>query len=153
MGRHFLLVTVGEIRTYLKLFYIMNINLNLAATFIKLSLLCQFLRIFKHGSWPYRASLIGVGLVSIWGIVFVILAVFPCAVIENAWDIFARNPYCWGYGSQDPDLFTATLVAHNTINTFFDIYITLIPFQLYFQPGVTLKTRLGLLVLLLMGVT
>lgn len=73
--------------------------------------------------------------------------------IPDAWDIFATNAKCWGYASQNPDIFTATLVSHNIINTVFDIYITVIPFQLYFQPGVTARTRLGLMVLLLMGAT
>ena len=136
---------------YLKLFYTLNINLNLAATFIKLSLLFQFLRIFERRTWPHRASIIGIVLVSLWGLTFVILSVFPCSHIPDAWDIFARDAHCWGYGSQDPDLFTATFVAHNLINTVFDVYITIIPFQLYFQPETTLRTRLGLMVLLLMG--
>jgi hypothetical protein len=138
---------------YLKLFYVLNINLNLAAAFIKLSLLFQFLRIFKKGTWPYRASLIGIVFVTLWGITFVLLSLFPCTVISDAWDIFARNAHCWGYASQDPDLFTATFVSHNLINTLFDIYITAIPFQLYFQPDVTLRTRMGLMVLLMMGAT
>jgi hypothetical protein len=153
MGHHFLLLTVGNFKTYLKLFYVLNINLNLSATFIKLSLLCQFLRLFDRGTWAYRASQIGLVFVTLWGIAFIILAVFPCATISDAWNFLARNPKCWGYASQDPDLFTATLVSHNLINTIFDIYITAIPFQLYFQPDVTYRTRLGLMVLLLMGAT
>ncbi|KAH8905664.1 hypothetical protein BR93DRAFT_978837 [Coniochaeta sp. PMI_546] len=152
-GRHFLLLTVGSVRMYLKLFYVLNINLNLSATFIKLSLLCQFLRLFDKGTWAYRASLIGLVFVTLWGLTFIILSLFPCTVISNAWDIFATNARCWGYASQNPDLFTATLVSHNLINTVFDIYITAIPFQLYFQPDVTSRTRLGLMVLLLMGAT
>ncbi|KAK1764360.1 hypothetical protein QBC33DRAFT_572436 [Phialemonium atrogriseum] len=152
-GQHFLLLTVGDVRMYLKLFYALNINLNLAAAFIKLSLLFQFLRVFDRGTWPHRASVGGIVFVSLWGITFVILAVFPCTVIPDAWNIFARDAHCWGYGSQDPDLFTATFVSHNLINTLLDIYITAIPFQLYTRPDVTLRTRLGLMVLLLMGAT
>lgn len=152
-GRHFLLLTVGSVRMYLKLFYVLNINLNLSATFIKLSLLCQFLRLFDKGTWAYRASLVGLVFVTLWGLTFVILSLVPCTVISDAWNIFAANPRCWGYASQNPDLFTATLVSHNLINTIFDIYITAIPFQLYFQPDVTSRTRLGLMVLLLMGAT
>jgi hypothetical protein len=144
---------VGEFGTYLKLFYALNINLNLAATFIKLSLLFQFLRVFDKGTWPFRASTVGIVLVALWGLTFTILSIFPCADVSDAWDIFARDARCWGYGSQNPDLFTATLVSHNLINTLFDVYITAIPFQLYFQPDVTTRTRLGLMVLLLMGAT
>jgi hypothetical protein len=150
-GRHFLLLNVGSVRTYLKLFYVLNINLNLSAAFIKLSLLFQFLRIFDKGTRAYRASLVGIVAVTLWGLTFVILSLFPCTIVPDAWNIFATNAQCWGYASQNPDMFTATLVSHNLINTIFDIYITAIPFQLYFQPDVTTRTRLGLMVLLLMG--
>ncbi|KAB5578892.1 hypothetical protein GE09DRAFT_952291 [Coniochaeta sp. 2T2.1] len=152
-GQHFLLLTVGKVRSYLRLFYVLNINLNLSATFIKLSLLCQFLRLFDKGTWAYRSSLIGLVFVTLWGLAFLVLSLFPCTVVSHAWDIFAINARCWGYASQNPDLFTATLVSHNLINTIFDIYITAIPFQLYFQPDVTRRTRMGLMVLLLMGAT
>jgi len=146
-------ITVGDVRQWLRLFYGLTASINLAAAFIKLSLLFQFLRIFDKGTWPHWASRIGIALVSIWGFVFAILSFFPCSNVVDAWNIFAENPKCWGFGSPDPDLFTATFVAHNVLNTIFDVYITVIPFQLYFRPGVTQKTRIGLLVLLLMAVT
>ncbi|KAK4209284.1 hypothetical protein QBC37DRAFT_378203 [Rhypophila decipiens] len=153
LGRHFLLLTVGDFTSYLKLFYALNINLNLSTALIKLSILCQFLRMFDRGTWPHKLSIAGIILVSIWGLTFLILSLFPCTVISDAWNILSQNPKCWGYASQEPHMFTATLVSHNIMNTVFDLYITAIPFQLYFQPDVTLKTRLGLMVLLLMGAT
>jgi hypothetical protein len=144
---------VGDIRQWLRLFYGLNLTINLGAAFVKLSLLCQFLRIFEKGTWPYRASVIGLVLVAIWGFVYAILALFPCSNVSDAWNIFAQGAKCWGFGSQDPDLFTATFVTHNVFNTIFDVYITAIPFQLYFRPGVTQKTRFGLMILLLMAIT
>jgi hypothetical protein len=141
------------VRTYLELFYVLNINLNLSAAFIKLSLLFQFLRMFDKGTWAHKASIAGILLVTAWGLAFVLIAVFPCSYIPDAWNVLSRDAHCWGYASQNPDLFTATFVSHNLINTVFDIYITVIPFQLYFQPDVTLRQRLGLMVLLLMGGT
>ncbi|KAK3314111.1 hypothetical protein B0H66DRAFT_483566 [Apodospora peruviana] len=153
LGRHYLLLTVSTFTSYLKLFYVLNIHLNLSAAFIKLSLLYQFLRIFDKGTWPHRVSLAGIVLVSIWGLAFLILSLFPCSVVSDSWNFLNRDARCWGYASQNPDMFTATVVSHNIINTIFDLAITAIPFQLYFQPEVTLKTRLGLMVLLLMGAT
>ncbi|KAK3356509.1 hypothetical protein B0T25DRAFT_474477 [Lasiosphaeria hispida] len=152
-GRHFLLLTVGDVRKYFVLFYVLNVSLNLAAAFIKLSLLFQFIRMFDKGTWAHRLSVVGIVLVTIWGVAFTFLSIFPCTVISDSWNILSRDSRCWGYASQNPDMFTATLVSHNTLNTFFDLYITLIPFQLYFQPGIALRTRLGLMVLLLMGAT
>ena len=152
-GRHFLLLTVAEATTYLTQFYVINISLNFATSFIKFSLLFQFLRMFKKGTWEYRLSIVGIVLTTLWGVTFTFLAIFPCERIPDVWNIFARDARCWAYGSQDPDIFVATLLTHNGINTFFDLYITLIPFQMWFKPGVTSRTRAGLMVLLLMGAT
>jgi hypothetical protein len=152
-GHHFLLLTVGQIRVYLELFYALNINLNLAAAFIKLSLLCQFLRLFDKGTWQYRASIVGLVIVTLWAIPFLILSLFPCARVPDAWNVFARDAHCWGYASQNPDQFTATLVSHNLINTLLDVYIIAIPLPMYFQADVSARTRRGLLILLLMGAT
>ncbi|KAK0614708.1 hypothetical protein B0T14DRAFT_570612 [Immersiella caudata] len=150
-GRHFLLLTFGEVRNYLVLFYILNVSLNFAATFIKLSQLFQFLRLFEKGTWAYRASVYGIIVISAWGIAYTLLSIFPCANIPDAWNVLARDARCWAYASQNPDEFTATLVSHNTLNTLFDMYIIAIPFQLYSKSGLSLRTRLGLLVLLGMG--
>jgi len=152
-GQHFLFLTVGTVTNYLKLFYVLNINLNLSTALIKLSILFQFLRIFDKGTWARRFSIVGIVLVTIWGLTFLVISLFPCTVISDAWNLLNRDAKCWGYASQEPAMFTATLVSHNVMNTVFDLYITAIPFQLYFQPDVTLKTRLGLMVLLLMGAT
>ncbi|KAK1750383.1 hypothetical protein QBC47DRAFT_455295 [Echria macrotheca] len=152
-GRHFLLLTVGDVRNYLILLYILNISLNLAAAFIKISQLFQFLRVFEKGTWAWRASVAGIVVISLWGLAYTMLAIFPCSDIPDTWNILARDAHCWGYASQNADEFTFTLVSHNVINTFFDAYIVAIPFRLYSKPGINLRMRLGLLVLLLMGVT
>ncbi len=152
-GRHFLLLTFGEVRNYLIFFYILNVSLNFAATFIKLSQLFQFLRIFERGTWAYRASLVGIVVISLWGIAYTLLSLIPCASIADSWNVLARDARCWAYASQNAAEFTATIVSHNILNTLFDMYIIAIPFQLYAKPGLSLRTRLGLLVLLLMGAT
>jgi hypothetical protein len=131
----------------------LNVSLNFAATFIKLSQLFQFLRIFERGTWAYRASVAGIVVISLWGTAYTLLSMFPCANIADSWDVLAREASCWAYASQDSGEFTATIVSHNILNTLFDIYIIAIPFQLYAKSGLSLRTRLGLLVLLLMGAT
>jgi len=131
----------------------MNINLNCAATFIKISQLFQFLRLFDRGTWAYRASMAGIIVISMWGTAYTLLSIFTCSNIPDSWNILARNARCWAYASQKPEEFTFTLVSHNVLNTLFDAYIIAIPFRLYSKPGLNLRTRLGLMVLLLMGAT
>lgn len=153
-GRHFLLLTLYEVTRYFQLFYALNINLNISAATIKLSLLFQFLRIFDRKGWPWKASVVGIVLVTLWGTAFLMLSIVPCANVPDAWNVLAaRTARCWGYASQDPDSFVATLIGHNAINTFFDLYIIAIPLHIYTKPNVALRTRLGLMVLLLMGAT
>jgi hypothetical protein len=149
-GQHMLLLTVGQAGRYLVSFYMFNICMNLAATFIKLSLLFQYLRIFEKRTWPYRVSLCTIGLVTLWGTAFVILAIIPCWPVSDFW-YSPADAKCWGYGAWSTEELTATFYAHTSLNILLDLIILAIPFNLYFQVRMTLKMRLGLLALLLMG--
>ncbi|KAH8883058.1 hypothetical protein GQ53DRAFT_831013 [Thozetella sp. PMI_491] len=150
-GQHLLLLTFGQVGRYLFTFYILNGFLTLAATFIKLSLLFQYLRIFERGTWPYRVSLTCLVFVSLWGTTFAVLAFFPCTNISDFW-YSPPTAHCWGYGSNVPSTFTGTFITHTTLNMFFDLVILAIPMNLYWQPTImVMKARFGLLALLLMG--
>lgn len=149
-GQHMLLITVGQAGKYLVTFYMFNICLNCAASFIKLSLLFQYLRIFEKGSWPYRLALFAIGLVTLWGTAFVILAIIPCWPISDFW-YSPTDAKCWGYGAWSTGELTATFYSHTILNIILDLIILAIPFNLYFQASMTFKMRLGLLALLLMG--
>lgn len=127
-----------------------NACLNMAATFIKLSLLFQYLRIFEKGSWPYRAALGTIGLVSMWGIAYTILALFPCWPVSDFW-YSPTGAKCWGYGAWSTAELTGTFYSHTAMNMILDIIILAIPFHLYFKTDMTFKMRMGLLALLLMG--
>lgn len=122
----------------------------MAATFIKLSLLFQYLRIFEKGSWPYRAALGTIGLVSMWGIAYTILALFPCWPVSDFW-YSPTGAKCWGYGAWSTAELTGTFYSHTAMNMILDIIILAIPFHLYFKTDMTFKMRMGLLALLLMG--
>ncbi|KAI0159273.1 hypothetical protein BJ166DRAFT_327327 [Pestalotiopsis sp. NC0098] len=149
-GQHTLLLTVGQAGRYLVAFYMFNACLNMAATFIKLSLLFQYLRIFEKGSWPYRAALGTIGLVSMWGIAYTILALFPCWPVSDFW-YSPTGAKCWGYGAWSTAELTGTFYSHTAMNMILDIIILAIPFHLYFKTDMTFKMRMGLLALLLMG--
>lgn len=145
-----LLLTVGQGGRYLVAFYMFNACLNLAATFIKLSLLFQYLRIFEKGTWPHRASIVTIGLVSLWGLAYTLLALFPCWPISDFW-YSPADAKCWGYGAWSTAELTGTFYSHTAMNMLLDIIILAIPFHLYFKTNMTFKMRMGLLALLLMG--
>jgi len=124
-----------------------------ALAFIKLSLLFQYLRIFKRGTWTYRASILAIVFVSLWNLAFSIMAWVPCTNVSDAWNVFDTNRHCWATASSNPTDFTASLVIYTVMNMLMDLFITTLPFPLYFQPDATFATRVGLLALLVMGAT
>lgn len=145
-----LLLTVGQAGRYLVAFYMFNGCLNLAATFIKLSLLCQYLRIFEKGSWPYKASLATIVAVTLWGLAYSILAFVPCWPVSDFW-YSPTGAKCWGYGAWSTGELVGTFYSHTAMNMVLDIIILAIPSHLYFKTDMTFKMRMGLLALLLMG--
>ncbi|KAK9423793.1 hypothetical protein SUNI508_03809 [Seiridium unicorne] len=149
-GQHMLLLTVGQAGKYLVAFYMFNACLDLAATFIKLSLLFQYLRIFERGTWPYKASLATIVLVTLWGLAYSILALFPCWPVSDFW-YSPADAKCWGYGAWSTAELVGTFYSHTAMNMILDIIILAIPFHLYFKSDMTYKMRMGLLALLLMG--
>ncbi|KAI1841350.1 hypothetical protein JX265_013450 [Neoarthrinium moseri] len=149
-GQHLLYLTVGQAGRYLVSFYIFNASLNLAATFIKLSLLCQYLRVFEKGTWPHRMSKVTIVLVSLWGLAYTMLAFIPCWPVADYW-YSPPDAKCWAYGAWSTEELMGTFYSHTALNMVFDIVILTIPFHLYFKPCMTLKMRIGLLALLLMG--
>ncbi|KAK7926489.1 hypothetical protein PG985_003487 [Apiospora marii] len=151
-GQHMILLTMGDLKSFLILFYLMNGFFNLGSAFIKLSLLCQYLRIFPRGSWIWRATVAVAAAVLVWGFTFSFMAFFPCSRGPQ-FDPLGKKPgtFCWAYGSNDPDTFTTTFNAHTVMNMVFDLIILVLPFQLYMNKTMTNKMRLGLLALLFMG--
>lgn len=147
-----ILLTMGDLKTFLILFYLMNGFFNLGSAFIKLSLLFQYLRIFPRGTWIWRATVAVACAVAVWGFTFSFMAFFPCSRGPQ-FNPLGKEPHtvCWAYGSNDPDIFTTTFNAHTVMNMIFDLIILLLPFQLYMNKTMNNKMRLGLLVLLFMG--
>lgn len=109
MGRHMLLLTVKEMSKYLASFYAFNVSVNLAATFIKLSLLFQYLRVFSRGSWPHLASRILIVITSLWGATFSLIAIYPCTTVSDFWSA-PPDKKCWMYGSSNGEEFATTFM-------------------------------------------
>ncbi|KAK8081195.1 hypothetical protein PG997_009013 [Apiospora hydei] len=151
-GQHMILLTMGDLKTFLILFYLMNGFFNLGSACIKLSLLFQYLRIFPRGTWIWRATVCVAVAVAIWGFTFSFMAFFPCSHGPQFNPLGKeRGTTCWAYGSNDADIFTMTFNAHTVMNMIFDLIILVLPFQLYMNKTMTNKMRLGLLALLFMG--
>ncbi|KAF2035620.1 hypothetical protein EK21DRAFT_54601 [Setomelanomma holmii] len=137
LGRHMLYLPLPEMEKYLMFFYLEHSMYLTETAFIKISLLLQFLRIFKAGAvrWTCLTLLV---LVSLWGLSFFIVGWFPCFPIRGAWN---RNigAKCYGFGLGDVQNFIIMFKIHSASNMTFDLAIFLTPLILFGKPN--LKPR------------
>jgi hypothetical protein len=134
---------------YLKLFWMTNASYCMSTSFIKLSLLFQYLRIFSSG--PLRLLCQGlIVFIALWGLSYTVIAWVPCWPVPRFWDIFVAGK-CWGYGGANAEDFVATFESHSGMNMALDVIVFLIPVPLYFRRETAERTKRGLLVLLFMG--
>jgi hypothetical protein len=135
---------------YCQLFYVGNGCYLLSTTFIKLSLLFQYLRIFEDGKHR-RICIYAIVVVSLWGLTYTVLAWVPCVPVHGFWDIYMTDKYCFGYGSQNASQFVAMFETHAALNMAFDLLVFVLPIPLYFKPNTMRQQRLSLLVLFFIG--
>ncbi|OAA65666.1 hypothetical protein SPI_02453 [Niveomyces insectorum RCEF 264] len=149
LGQHLISFTAPELRTFLILFYIGNASYVSSTAFMKLSLLFQYVRIFSESN-PLLRRLCQVLLVivGLWGLAFSFMAWVPCFPVYAYWDLVPDGGRCYGFGiSTDRTAF----VAHTAINMALDVFVLAIPVPIYFDGTAPLRTRAGLLILLLLG--
>ncbi|KAH8205481.1 hypothetical protein TruAng_000387 [Truncatella angustata] len=137
----FLLLVLG--------YYIANGTYILSTTFIKISLLLQYLRVFEERTLRLICwSLLIVS--SVWGMIFAILAWIPCAPVYEFWDLtMSRNEKnCYGYGSSSRTGFVRSYLSHASFNMTIDIFILSLPVWLVVRKTNVPTNRLGLVGLL-----
>ncbi|KAF2849048.1 hypothetical protein T440DRAFT_453542 [Plenodomus tracheiphilus IPT5] len=149
LGKHMLYLGVENVERYLLLFYIENGTYITETTLIKISLLLQYLRIFKAGYMRWTCIVL-LGLVSLWGLGFMIVAWLPCFPIRGSWDR-SINAKCYGFGFNDVPSFVNMFIAHSTMNMVFDISIFLTPMVLFGTPNLRLKNALALAAIFTFG--
>lgn len=88
------------------------------------------------------------------------MAWVPCVPVSTYWNVIYRvgdtdgdaEPMrCYAYGSQFVSVFKATYESHAAVNMALDLLVMALPIPLYFQIGTPLKTRMGLVGILIMG--
>ncbi|KEY67556.1 hypothetical protein S7711_10015 [Stachybotrys chartarum IBT 7711] len=151
LGRHFILLTQPQQQRYLLLFYLADGSFITTVALIKLSLLLQYLRIFEKGvqRWLCLGTM---AIVIPFAGIYSFMAWFPCLpVIEAYWDWTLENRRCYSYGSLYVEDHYHTFLSQAIMNMFLDIVILLIPTPLLFRQGTEMRTRLGLIGLLILG--
>ncbi|KAL0930378.1 uncharacterized protein CTRU02_214453 [Colletotrichum truncatum] len=150
MGKHMSTLSSEQIRNYLLTFYVANGSYQMSTAFIKISLLFQYLRIFDTPCFLRKACIATIVFIGLWATPYSILGWIPCYPIYAYWD-WRFSATRWAYGSLDPHVFFGTYASHATVNVFLDLVVLAIPVPLYFRRHMPLKSKLGLLFLLTIG--
>lgn len=148
LGQHLVFV-INSLPTMMKYLYVTNAAYHTTTALIKISLLLQYLRLFRKGTLRW----ISIGLLVIvasWGLAFSFLAWFPCLPVSGFWHRTA-NSKCYGFGYRTADEAKMTLFTFAGTNMFFDIVIFMIPLTEYFRPGLRKKQILAMTGLFAMG--
>ncbi|KAF2872343.1 hypothetical protein BDV95DRAFT_380891 [Massariosphaeria phaeospora] len=150
LGKHFIYIGLENTSSYLLSFYISNSMYITNTALIKISLLLQYLRIFKAGTmrWVCLALL---GIISLWGIAYSFMSWFPCFPPSLYWDSKLATNTCYGYGFKDTESFVAIYMSHTVLNMAFDIAVFLTPMVLFREPNLRKKNVLAMTGVFLFG--
>jgi hypothetical protein len=134
IGQH-LITILSRLPTAMKWFYVANAAYTSTTVCIKLSLLCQYLRLWSNG-YRRHVTIVLMVLVALWGSAFQFLAWFPCFPVKGFWDKQMDPPAkCYGFGYRTTDEAKATLLAFAGSNMFLDLMIFMVPLTEYFRPN------------------
>lgn len=150
IGQH-LIYILSTLPSAMKWFYVANAAYTSTTVYIKLSLLCQYLRLWDQG---HRRSVTKALLliVVLWGSAFQFMAWFPCFPIRGYWDKSMDPPAkCYAFGYRTSDEAKSTLLAFAGSNMLLDIMIFTIPLTEYFRPNLKRKQVLAMTGLFFVG--
>ncbi|KAH9898802.1 hypothetical protein F4778DRAFT_771802 [Xylariomycetidae sp. FL2044] len=150
-GKHFLTIGTKNMVEFQKKFYVSLATWTVSTTLMKLCLLVQYLRIFDTTSRMRWICWAGVAICSLWGLGFSFCALFPCFPVSGFWD-WTSDAVCYGFGSKEPAEISGVFAGHTASNVVMDLVVLAIPVPLYFEKTATWRQRLGLGILLLIGV-
>ncbi|KAF1850087.1 uncharacterized protein K460DRAFT_372457 [Cucurbitaria berberidis CBS 394.84] len=159
LGLHLWTLDKEHLMSYFKHIYTTNTVYCASATFIKLSILFQYLRLFaEHASptniAPYRLarrltwSLIV--FISLWGLTFSLLALFSCNPVAKNWDASLAGK-CIGWGTKKPEKFFAMFLGHSVSNMLLDVIVLALPVPFLSTLRLAGKSKAGLITLFTLG--
>jgi hypothetical protein len=132
-------------------FYVANAAYITTTVFIKLSLLLQYLRLFRDG-YRRTMTLTLLVIVTLWGSGFAFIAWFPCFPVSGFWNKHMIPPAkCYGFGYRTIKEAKNTLFAFSGSNMLLDLAVFLIPLTEYFRPGLKRKQVIAMTALFVLG--
>ncbi|KAF2848643.1 hypothetical protein T440DRAFT_491055 [Plenodomus tracheiphilus IPT5] len=159
LGLHLWTLDVAHRTAYFRHVYTTNIAYCASSAMIKLSILFQFLRLFAETSHSTRTSQYRLAcrltwaliiISAMWGLSFVLLAIFSCNPIAKYWNPTLAGR-CLGWGTKNPDDFFAMFLGHSVSNSVLDIMVLALPVPFLSMLRLAGKSRAGLILLYSLG--
>ncbi|KAL1838821.1 hypothetical protein VTJ49DRAFT_2178 [Mycothermus thermophilus] len=155
LGRHLLHLDFDSASAFLHSFYVFNGSYAMSTALIKISLLLQYMRVYERGTRLYNICRAFIIIIALWGAAYSMIAWVPCVPVSDYWTVFYEQDIsglrCYGYGSQSVREFKAIYESHAAVNMVLDLVVMALAVPMYFEPGATGRTRLGLVGILTMG--
>ncbi|KAF2794936.1 hypothetical protein K505DRAFT_241057 [Melanomma pulvis-pyrius CBS 109.77] len=149
LGHHLLYNPLPHTIKYQMMFYVENGLYITEGAIIKISLLFQYLRIFKAGTMRW-ISLTLLVIISLWGLAYSIMTWVPCFPIREFWDR-KETTKCYGFGFNDQESFIRLFESHTALNMVFDFFVFVTPLVLFKQPHLRLKNIIAMTGVFLIG--
>ncbi|KAI0874815.1 hypothetical protein GGS24DRAFT_500406 [Hypoxylon argillaceum] len=151
LGKHFWAIGAEDRVQFQKKYYIVLLTYVLSTALVKLCLLAQYIRVFYEDVRARRVCWFVIVVCALWGVAFSAIALVPCAPLSGFWDWNASS-HCYGFGSRVPNEIGATYATHVATNVVLDLVVLAIPIPLYFKAFKQTKQRIGLVIMILLGV-
>lgn len=151
LGHHMIYIESDDLLRLMKFLYAQLGAYNTCAGLVKVSLLCQYLRLFKKGIVRYVCIFMLVAS-CIWTVYWCIQGWFPCFPVSGFWDRLQQPPpKCWGTGFSTVEGALMAMYAFAASNMTLDVIIFAIPITIYVRPGLKRRDILALTALFLLG--
>lgn len=150
------------------MFYFENATYVTNTAIVKLSLITQYLRIFKAGTM-HRICMTLMVIIGTWGFAYGFMAWFPCrsSPIDTdaklcSWpagfppqafydSLKYPNAVCYGFGFTNPKDFISLFESHTALNMVFDLTIFLTPMVLFTKPNLRMQNILAMAGIFVIG--
>ncbi|KAF2141498.1 uncharacterized protein K452DRAFT_40256 [Aplosporella prunicola CBS 121167] len=151
LGQHVWDLDTGVYGEYLHTFWNSSLSYFASTTLIKVSLLVQYLRLFKTKPVLHGCCVGLIVIVSLWGTTYFFLLMFSCWPVYKWWTEVPGHCFLFGTGKTDPVAFYVGFISHTGANMAFDAIVLLFPLTGLSSSDFQGRRRAGIAGLLFMG--
>ncbi|EDU42271.1 conserved hypothetical protein [Pyrenophora tritici-repentis Pt-1C-BFP] len=148
LGRH-LIYSFKVLKPTMILLWLTNAAFHTTTACIKISLILQYLRMFKDGV-RRKICVVLLTMVVIWGLAFSFMAWFPCFPVSTFWDRL-NGGRCYGFGFRTAVEAKNFILAFAATNMILDTVIYCIPLTEFFRQDLKRRQLLAMTGLFSLG--